>query len=79
MSVDAAFVEALFYISLIILAPVLFKLSGVLTRYLLNRYIADAEIVVTYKRDGLVVSVTRIKSNEYVVDQLQALRGTHNG
>lgn len=79
MSVDAAFVEALFYISLIILAPVLFRLSRVLTRYLLNRYIADAEVVVTYKRDGLVVSVTKIKSSEYVVDQLQALRGARNG
>lgn len=79
MSVDAAFVEALFYISLIILAPVLFKLSGVLTRYLLNRYVSDSEIVVTHKRDGLVVSVTKIKSTEYVVDQLQALRGAHNG
>lgn len=79
MSVDSAFIEALFYISLIILAPVFFKLSRVLTRYLLNRYVVDADIVVTYKRDGQVVSVTKIKSSEYVVDQLQALRGAHNG
>lgn len=75
MSVDAAFVEALFYVSLIILAPVLFKLSGILTRYLLNRYVSDAEIVVTYKRGGVVVGVKKIKTTEYVVDQLKTLRG----
>lgn len=76
MSVDTAFVEALFYVSLIILAPVLFKLSRITTRYLLNRYISDAEIVVTTKRDGVVVSVQRIKTTGYVVDQLKSLRGS---
>ena len=75
MSVDTAFVEALFYVSLIILAPVFFKLSGLLTRYLMNRYVSDAEIVVTRKRGGVVVSVQRIKATGYVVDQLKSLRG----
>lgn len=74
MSVDAVFVEALFYVSLIILAPVFYKLSRVLTRYLLNRYVSDAEIVVTYKRRGAVVGVRRIKTTGYVVDQLKALQ-----
>lgn len=75
MSVDAAFVEALFYVSLIILVPVFFKLSRIATRYFLNRYISDAEIVITKKRDGFVVSVERIKTTGYVVDQLKSLRG----
>lgn len=79
MGVDFAFVEALFYVSLIILAPVLFKLARVVTRYLLNRYISDAEIVITRKRDGVVVSVQRIKTTGYVVDQLNSLRGNANG
>jgi hypothetical protein len=74
MVIDAAFSEAIFYVSLIILAPVFYKLSGILTRYLLNRYMCDAEIVVTYKRDGLVVGVQKIKTTEYVVDQLKTLR-----
>lgn len=79
MSIDVAFVEALFYVSLIILAPVLFKLSRIATRYFLNRYISDAEIVITRKRNGVVVSVQRIKTTGYVVDQLDSLRGNANG
>jgi hypothetical protein len=75
MGIDTAFVEALFYVSLIILAPVLFKFSRVATRYFLNRYISDAEIVVTRKRNGVVVSVQRIKTTGYVVDQLKSLQG----
>lgn len=74
MNVDAAFVEALFYVSLIILAPVFFKLSRILTKYLLNRYVSDAVIVVTYKRRGTVVGVRRIKTTGYVVDQLKAMQ-----
>lgn len=76
MNIDAAFVEALFYVSIVILAPALFKFSRVATRYLLNRYVSDAEIVVTRKRDGVVVSVQRIKTTGYVVDQLNSLRGS---
>ncbi len=75
MEVNAAFVEALFYLSLIILSPVLFKYSRVLTRYILNRYVRDAEIVVTYKRQGIVVRVEKIKTTGYVVDQLKSLQG----
>lgn len=75
MSIDAAFIEALFYVSLIILAPVFFKVSRIATRYLLNRYVSDAEIVVTRKQDGVIVSVQRIKTTGYVVDQLNSLRG----
>lgn len=75
MNVDAAFVEALFYLSLIILTPILYRLSRILTRYCLNRYVADAEIVVTYKRGGVVVGVKKIKTTGYVVDQIKALQG----
>lgn len=75
MNVDAAFVEALFYLSLIILTPILYRLSRILTRYCLNRYVADAEIVVTYKRGGVVVGVRKIKTTGYVVDQIKALQG----
>lgn len=75
MSIDAAFIQALFYVSLIILAPVFFKVSRIATRYLLNRYVSDAEIVVTRKQDGVIVSVQRIKTTGYVVDQLNSLRG----
>lgn len=75
MGVDAAFVEALFYLSLIILAPVFFKFSRVLTRYALNRYVRDVEIVVTYKRRGAVVRVKKIKTTGYVVDQLKNMQG----
>lgn len=75
MEVDASFVEALFYLSLIILSPVLFRCSRVLTRYLLNRYVRDSEIVVTYKRQGIVVRVEKIKTTGYVVDQLKSIQG----
>lgn len=76
MSVDAAFVEALFYISIIVLAPAIFKVSRVTTRYLWNRYVSDVEVVVTTKRDGVIVSVQRIKTTGYVVDQLKSVRGS---
>ncbi len=79
MNIDVAFVEALFYVSLIILAPALFKLSRIATRYFFNRYVSDAEIVITRKRNGVVVSVQRIKTTGYVVDQLNSLRGNANG
>lgn len=75
MSVNPAFVEALFYLSLIILAPLLFKLSRIFTRYLLNRFVSTGKIIVVYKRDGLVVEVKKIRTTEYVVDQLKAARG----
>lgn len=75
MSVDAAFVEALFYVSLIIMAPAFYNVSRVVTRHLWNRYVSDAEIVITRKHAGRVVSVQRIKTTGYVVDQLKALRG----
>jgi hypothetical protein len=75
MIVDTAFVEALFYVSLIIIAPVLFKVSRITARYLLNRYVSDEEIIITRKRNGVVVSVQRIKATGYVVDQLKDLRG----
>lgn len=75
MIVNPNFVEALFYISLVILVPVFFKLSRILTRYLLNRYVATDKVVVVYKRDGLVVSVKTINATGYVVDQLKAASG----
>ena len=75
MIVDTAFAEALFYLSLIILAPVFFKLSRILSRYVINRYFSVDEIVVTYKQDGVVVGVEKIKATGYVVDQLKNLRG----
>ncbi|MDR8014089.1 hypothetical protein [Ectopseudomonas guguanensis] len=76
MSVDAAFIEALFYISLIVLAPAFYKVSQITTRYLWNRYVSDVEVVVTTKRNGVVVSVQRIKTTGYVVDQLKSVRGS---
>lgn len=76
MSVDAAFVEALFYISLIVLVPAFYKVSRVTTRYLWNRYVSDVEVVVTNKRNGVVVSVQRVKTTGYVVDQLKSVRGS---
>jgi len=75
MEVNPAFVEALFYLSLMILAPALFKYSRVLTKYILNRYVRDAEVVVTYKRQGIVVRVEKIKTTGYVVDQLKSIQG----
>lgn len=75
MGVDAKFVEALFYVSLIIMAPAFYKVSRVVVRYLWNRYVSDAEIVITRKRNGAVVSVQRIKTTGYVVDQLKGVRG----
>lgn len=74
MEVNAAFIEALFYLSLIIMAPVIFKVSRILTKYVLNRYVRDAEITVTYKHSGAVVRVEKIKTTGYVVDQLKACR-----
>ncbi|WP_397377104.1 hypothetical protein [Pseudomonas sp.] len=74
MSVDANFVEALFYLSLMIMAPALYKISRVIVRQLWNRYVSDAEIIITRKRNGAVVSVQRIKTTGYVVDQLKAAR-----
>lgn len=75
MNIEAAFIEALFYVSLILSVPVLFTLSRVLTRYLLNRYVSDAEIIVTYKRKGTVVGVKKIRTTAYVVDQIKSLQG----
>lgn len=75
MNVNPNFVEALFYISLVILAPVVFKLSRILTRYLLNRYVSTDKVVIVYKRDGFVVGVKTISTTGYVVDQLKAANG----
>lgn len=75
MSVNPNLVEALFYLSLIILAPIFFKLSRILTRYLLNRFLSTGKIVVVYKRDGFIVSKKTINTTAYVVDQLKAANG----
>lgn len=75
MNVNPSFVEALFYISLIILAPVVFKMSRILARYLLNRYVATDKVVIVYKRDGLVVGRKTITTTGYVVDQLKSANG----
>lgn len=75
MNVNPGFVEALFYISLIILAPVVFKMSRIMTRYLLNRYVATDKVVIVYKRDGLVVGVKTINTTGYIVDQLKSASG----
>lgn len=75
MNVNPNFAEALFYISLIILSPVAFKLSRILAKYILNRYVATDKVVVIYKRDGLVVGVKTINATGYVVDQLKSASG----
>lgn len=75
MSVEPSFVEALFYISLIIAAPIFLKLARISTRYILNRYVTTDEIVVVYMRRGTVVATKKIKTTGYVVDQLKALKG----
>lgn len=75
MSVNPNFVEALFYLSLIILAPIFLKLSRILTRYLLNRFVSTGKIVVVYKRDGFIVARKTISTTSYVVDQLKAANG----
>lgn len=75
MNVNPSFVEALFYISLIILAPVIFKMSRILARYLLNRYVATDKVIIVYKRDGLIVGRKTIVTTGYVVDQLKSANG----
>lgn len=75
MNIEPSFVEALFYISLIIAAPIFFQLARISTRYILNRYVTTDEIVVIYKRRGTVVATKKIKATGYVVDQLKALKG----
>lgn len=75
MSINPNLVEALFYVSLIILAPIFFKLSRILTRYLLNRFVSTGKVVVVYKRNGLIVSKKTISTTAYVVDQLKAVNG----
>lgn len=75
MNVNPSFAEALFYISLMILSPVVFKLSRILTRYILNRYIATDKVAIIYKRDGLVIGVKTINATGYVVDQLKSASG----
>lgn len=75
MNVNPGFAEALLYISLIILSPIVFKLSRILSRYILNRYIATDKVVIIYKRDGLVVGVKTINATGYVVDQLKSATG----
>jgi hypothetical protein len=75
MSVNPDFAEALFYLSLIILAPIFYVFSRMLARYLLNRFVSTGKVVMIYKRDGLVVSVKTINTTAYVVDQLKAAGG----
>ncbi|GFM82449.1 hypothetical protein PSCICN_31410 [Pseudomonas cichorii] len=75
MNVNPGFAEALLYISLIILSPIVFKLSRILSKYILNRYIATDKVVIIYKRDGLVVGVKTINATGYVVDQLKSASG----
>lgn len=74
MYINPSFVEALFYISLIIASPGAYRISRVLTRYLINRYFIFDEIVVRYKCAGKIVEVKKIKASGYVVDQLKELR-----
>ncbi|KAF0863947.1 hypothetical protein [Pseudomonas sp. LD120] len=75
MSINPNLVEALYYLSLIILAPIFFKLSRILTRYLLNRFVSTGKVVVIYKRNGLVVGRKTINTTAYVVDQLKSAKG----
>lgn len=75
MNVNPSFIEALFYISLIILAPVVFKMSRILARYFLNRYVATDKVIIVYKRDGLIVGRKTIATTGYVVDQLKSANG----
>lgn len=74
MYINPSFVEALFYVSLIIAAPGVFKVTRVLVRYLLNRYVSVDEVVVSYKHAGKIVAVKKIKVSGYVVDQLKELK-----
>ncbi|MBB3103760.1 hypothetical protein FHR87_002157 [Azomonas macrocytogenes] len=74
MYVNENFAEALLYIALMIVTPALWKMSRILLRYVFNRYIAADEIVVVYKRRGMVVETRRIKATGYVVDQLKQLK-----
>jgi len=75
MDINPNFIEALFYVSLIIFTPLFYKLSRLTTKYLMNRYFFGGEIVVIHKRDGIVVKTQRIKTTGYVVDQLSSLEG----
>lgn len=79
MEINPSFIEALFYLSLIVFAPVFFKLSRLTTKYLMNRYFFGGEIVVIHKRGGIVVRTQKIKTTGYVVDQLSSLKGGANG
>lgn len=79
MIVNPDFAEALFYISLIMVSPLFFYLSRILSRYLLNRYVSTGKIIVVLKRDGVVVEVKTIKTSAYVVDQLTSADGVSNG
>lgn len=74
MYINPSFVEALFYISLIVIAPGIYKVVRVLVRYFLNRYILIDDVVISYKRAGKVVAVKKIKVSGYVVDQLKELK-----
>jgi len=73
MSLNASYIEAIFYISLVVSAPGLFQVSRVIVRHVLNRYFLTENIVVIYKRGGVVVDTKTIKSTSYVVDQLKIL------
>lgn len=75
MNVDSALIEALIYVSLIIFSPAFFAISRIATRQILNRFFSDEEIIVTVKRNGVVVDVQRIKNAGYLIDHLEALQG----
>lgn len=73
MDLNSSYIEAVFYLALIVSAPGLYQISRVVSRYLLNRYFSTESIVVIYKRDGVVVGTKTVKSTGYVVDQLKLL------
>lgn len=52
---------AVLYVCLVILAPVTYRFSRVLFRYVFNRYISRADIIVTYARGGVVTSRYKIR------------------
>lgn len=69
------FQQSIGWIGLLILSPMLFRLSYALVQYLINRFSPVTKITIQHVHDGIVCRTTEIdlSSNDPIVRQLDKL------
>ena len=74
MWLDKDLALAVLYIGMVALSPFVYKISAASARYLFHKYLADEEVFVTYKDNGVVVAQFKVsrRDNMSVVKNIMA-------